>query len=99
MLTDATFGGHPVEVDIFDGEVLVTCKGVTGTLDQMDHWLHNHYRDNFQKYYFGVGDKMSEIIRDGERVKIACLEDEYLDFKIRLNKFIHDVRRAISSRV
>ena len=99
-LDDFTFGGYPIDVDhdLESGVTIVTCKEVSGTLDQLEDWLRNHHKDNYSKYYFGVGEKRSEIVRDGEMVKIACLKEEYVEFKIKLNKFIHvvDKNRARS---
>jgi hypothetical protein len=92
---DIGFGGYPVKMmhDSISGTTIITCKEVTGTLGQLEDWLFNHYKDPYTKYYFGYGDKRSEIVRDGEDVKIACLKENYLEFKLKLNKFIHGVGR------
>lgn len=93
---DLSFGEHPVDIDhdLDSGITVLTCKGVTGTLDQLENWLYNHYRDNLTKYYFGVGSKLSEIVRDGDKVKIACLQEDYVEFKLKLNRLIHGVNKA-----
>ena len=92
--TDVTFGGYPVLIlQDPSGVTIVSCKEVTGTLGQMEDWLRGHYKDGLTRYYFGYGDKRFEIVRDGDKVKIACLEEDYVGFKLKLNKFIHDVSR------
>lgn len=89
---DFTFGGYPIETfHLTQYGVAITVKGVTGTVDQLEHWLRNHYKDPYAKYYFGFGEKRSEIVRDGELIKIACLSENYVEFKLKLNKFIHVV--------
>lgn len=98
MITNVTFGEYPVYVSSVNNEILVTCKGVTGTLEQLDYWLQNHRKNNFEKFYFGYGGKHSEIVRDGEEIKIACLSENYHSFKLKLNKFIHDVNRQETIR-
>ena len=91
--TDVTFGGYPVLILEESGVTLVSCKGVTGTLGQLEDWLHNHKKMGIIKWYFSYADKRSEIVVDGERVKIACLEEDYNEFKVKLNKFIHGRNR------
>jgi hypothetical protein len=98
VITNVFFGGYPVSISFIGEEVLVTCKGVTGTLEQLDYWLQQHRKNNFEKFYFGYGGKLSEIVRDGEEVKIACLSENYQSFKLKLNKFIHDVNRQKTVR-
>ena len=95
--TPLMFGGYPVQFHYgYENKdiIMVTCKGVTGSLDQLEDWLFNHIRNPYQPYYFGYGEKRGEIVRDGELVKIACLSEEYVGFKIKLNKLIHGVNRA-----
>jgi hypothetical protein len=95
MKTDVTFGGYPVELSFIGNNTLVTCKGVTGTIDQLDYWLHNHNKNNFEKFYFGIGDKLSEIVRNKDNdVEIACLKEDYFGFKLKLNQFIHGVNKG-----
>lgn len=94
--TDVTFGDHPVFILEESGVTLVSCKGVTGTLGQMEDWLRHHKTTFATKYYFGYADKKSEIVLDSGMVKIACLEENYEEFKTKLNKFIHDCRRKRS---
>lgn len=96
--TDVTFGNYPVLILQEKGVTLVSCKGVTGTLGQLEDWLHNHKNMSVVRWYFGYADKRSEIIVDGERIKIACLEEDYKQFTKKLNKFIHDRRANGSSK-
>src|SRR5689334_1298129 len=96
--TDVTFGGYPVSILEEAGITLVSCKGVTGTLGQMEDWLYNHKKMFITKWYFGYADKRSEIIVDGDKVKIACLEENYQEFISKLNKFIHDCGRQRGSK-
>jgi hypothetical protein len=93
---DLSFGGYPVDVDHdLDTDVtIVTCKGVTGTVGQLENWLYNHYKDTLTTYYFGIGDKLSEIVRDGNEVKIACLKENYVEFKLKLNRLIHGINKC-----
>jgi hypothetical protein len=90
---DLTFGGYPAEINhVSDIDMTtITCKEVTGTLAQLEDWLFNHYKDPYTKYYFGAGVKRSEIVRDGNKVKIACLQEDYVEFKLKINRLIHDV--------
>lgn len=99
VLTETTFGGHPVSLEDYEGVTVVSCKGVIGTLDQLDYWLHNHKRTSTETFYFGVGEKRSEIVLQPDNmVKIACLQEDYFSFKLKLNKFIHGVHRASSRK-
>ncbi len=92
---DFTFGGYPIEEWHLNGDhMAITVKGLTGTVDQLEDWLFHHYSDPYRKYYFGLGDKLSEIVRDGDQVKIACLKEDYVGFKLKLNKFIHAVNKS-----
>lgn len=94
-MSEPSFGGHPVETTFFEDETVVTCKGISGTVTQLDHWLHNHKKNGLDKFYFGVGDKISEIEIEpvSNMVKIACLKEDYFSFKMKLNKYIFQVNK------
>lgn len=64
-----TFGGYPLTFEKKDGEVYITCKGLTGTIKQVNEFFRNKSNS---KYYF-----WSAKIRNfpNKRVKINCLED------------------------
>jgi hypothetical protein len=94
QIDETTFGGYPVTIQESNIGVLVACKGVVGTLDQLEYWLFNHVRSPYEKFTFGEGAKEAEIVRDGNLVKIACLQEEYVGFKLKLNNLIHGVNRA-----
>jgi hypothetical protein len=96
VATGVTFGGHPVLVLEESGVTFVSCKDVTGTLGQLEDWLHNHKTMYVTKWYFSYADKKSEIIVDGDKIKIACLEDNYKEFVPKLNKFINEFSRKRS---
>jgi hypothetical protein len=70
MNSEITFGNYPVEFSIKDDEVYISCKGVVGTLSQVEGFI----KDKFKKlrHYFG-----KSKIRHWHKglVKIDCLED------------------------
>lgn len=68
MNRELTFGGHPVEFKVIDDEVYITCKGVTGTLTQVENFLKQ--RGTNHKF----GKSKIRFWRNG-MVKIDCLED------------------------
>jgi hypothetical protein len=66
---EMTFAGYPVTMELIDDEVYVTCKSVTGSLEQGHAFLNGSKRE---KYYFGN----SRIVNSSNnKVKIDCLED------------------------
>ena len=66
---ELTFGGYPVTMELIDDEVYITCKGVTGSLEEGDNFLNGPKN---KKYYFGV----AKIRKTSDKVvKIDCLED------------------------
>jgi len=71
---ELTFGGFPVEMELIDDEVYVTCKGVTGSLTQAEKYLENK---KGEKFYFG-----ESRIRNypNKMVKIDCLIDSLENF-------------------
>lgn len=93
-----TFGGYPVEYRTIGDECFVSCKGVVGTMSQLERWLDNHLSDPYTKFYFGRGDKLSEIVRDGDDVKIACLRENYSKFVTKLTKFIHEYNNSSTAK-
>lgn len=71
---EMTFAGYPVTMELIDDEVYVTCKGVTGSLEQGHAFLNGSKND---KYYFGA----AKIINTpNKKVKIDCLEDKKEQF-------------------
>lgn len=71
---ELTFNGYPVSLELIDGEVYVTCKGVTGSLTQAEKYLDN---EKGKKFYFG-----ESRIRNypDKMVKIDCLIDTFENF-------------------
>lgn len=89
---EKTFGGYPVIIESHLQYTLVKCKGVTGELSQLERWYKGHGKDDFAKFYFGFGDKLSEIvITPFNTVKIACLEEDYNSFKNKVKQLISNV--------
>jgi hypothetical protein len=84
-MPDLTFGDYPVTTKNLGSDVLINCKGVTGTLSQLTAWLDNHANDPYAKFQFGMGSKISDIIIDGTNVKIACLQEDYSTFKKKIS--------------
>jgi hypothetical protein len=66
---EMTFAGYPVTMELIDDEVYVTCKTVTGSLEQGHAFLNGSKN---KTYYFGD----SKIVNTtNKKVKIDCLED------------------------
>jgi len=72
-----TFGEYPVSFVKNDGEVYITCKGVTGTLTQLENHLINH------KKYKRFGE--SKITYKDSKVHIDCLSDTEEKFNNLIN--------------
>lgn len=68
MNENLTFGGYPVEFKVVDNEVYITCKGVTGTLTQ----VNNFFKGRGTNHMFGQSKIRSW--RD-KMIKIDCLQD------------------------
>lgn len=64
-----TFGGYPLKVIFLEGTTIIKCKGVSGTLNQIELFLNGKPHEVF---YFGES-KMVRL-RLGE-VEIDCLKD------------------------
>jgi len=69
MNNQLTFGGHPVKMELIDGEVYVTCKGVIGTDTQIKKFLKNK---SGGRYKFG---ESSIKCYPNKIVRIDCLSD------------------------
>lgn len=70
-----TFGGYPITFEYINGDVLVTCKGVTGSLSQAKNFLKP--KGGIVQHYFGT----SKIYnRPNKMVRIDCLEDTRKQF-------------------
>jgi len=66
---ELTFGGYPITFTKVDGEILITCKGLTGTLTQIDNFLK---KKTITRYKFG--DSNIRTCPD-KKVRIDCLTD------------------------
>ncbi len=75
MNNELTFNGFPITFDIVDGEVLITCKGVTATLEQ-GHLFMN--KQGSERCFFGECRIRSY---PNKMVKIDCLTDTLENFK------------------
>ena len=84
-MSNLTFGSYDVETRKIGEETFVSCKGVIGTLSQLENWLDNHKSEPFKKFHFGMGSKLSEIVIDGDYVKIACLQEDYSSFRKKVS--------------
>lgn len=73
------FNGYDCKITRVNGNTVIECKGIIGTLDQLLLWLSNHKKDPYKTYYFGRN-KPSKIEVQGSKVKIGCLEDNYQKF-------------------
>lgn len=69
MNNQLTFGGYPIEMELIDGEVYVTCKGVIGTDTQIKKFLKNK---SGGRYKFG---ESSIKCYPNKMVRIDCLSD------------------------
>ena len=69
MNNQLTFGGYPIEMELIDDEVYVTCKGVTGTASQIKTFLKNK---SGGRYKFGDS---SIKCYPNKIVRIDCLSD------------------------
>lgn len=69
MINNLTFGGYPITLEIIDNVVHITCKGVTGTEDQVLTFLRNKTKE---RYKFG-----NSYIKSypKQKVRIDCLTD------------------------
>jgi len=63
------FGGFPIEFSWVDNEVLIHCKGLIGTLLQVDTFLN----DNTNKRHFFGTCKIRKW--RNHQIKIDCLQD------------------------
>lgn len=80
-----TFGGYPITYANIDNECLLTCKGLTGTLSQLEKFV---LCDGKVKCKFGS----AKIRKWGSDIKIDCLTDtrEQLNFLYDYFKNIND---------
>lgn len=76
MKVELTFGGYPVDFKVVNGEVYITCKGVTGTLTQVQAFLSDKQMRKQHKF----GKSIIKPIR-GKMVKIDCLRDKKRQMK------------------
>jgi len=74
MNEDLTFGGHPVEFEVKENEVFITCKGVTGTLTQVNNFL----KGRGQNHKFG---QCKIRFWKDRKIRIDCLEDTKVQMK------------------
>jgi hypothetical protein len=74
-----TFGGFPMTFELIDGEVYATCKGVTGSLTQVEKFLK---KKDKTRCYFGVA-RMTGY--PNKMVKIDCLKDTKEQLKFLFN--------------
>jgi hypothetical protein len=70
MENQIIFNGYPVVFETINGEVYVTCKGVTGSLRQIENFMK--CKKSKRVKYFG-----ESKVRQWNKglVKIDCLED------------------------
>ncbi len=69
MDNQLTFGGYPVEFTKQDGEIYITCKGVTGTLTQIEKFLKKKSKTRYKFGNSNIRSYPKKIIR------IDCLFD------------------------
>ena len=75
MNEELTFGGEPVILEWVDGEVLIKCKNVIGTLTQVEGFINEK---GYVRHYFGE----CKIRKwTDHKIKIDCLEDTKENFK------------------
>lgn len=74
MNDQLTFGDHPIHMELINDEVLITCKGITGTLTQGHDFLN---RKKNTRCFFGESKIRSY---PNQIVKIDCLEDTLSQF-------------------
>lgn len=70
-----TFGGFPIEFEVIEGDVLVTCKGVTGTLSEMEAFIN---RKGTEPCRFGEAKIKAWV---NKQVRIDCLIEEMSHIK------------------
>ena len=69
MESQITFNGFPVTFEAIDGEIFISCKGVTGTLSDVDRFFNSK-----SKHARRFGTSKIRLWNKGF-VKIDCLED------------------------
>lgn len=84
-----TFGGYPIELEWVDNEVLIHCKGLTGTLTQVEGFIKEK---NGKRHFF---DKSKIRKWRNHEIKIDCLQDskEQFNYLYEQAKIYRDEQR------
>lgn len=73
-MNDLKFAGYPITLEQINDEIFINCKGLTGTLSQVEEFLSDI---NNKRHYFGK----AKIRRwRNAQIRIDCLIDDYSQF-------------------
>jgi hypothetical protein len=94
-MNNLEFGGYPVKHRKVDNTVLVNCKNVTGTLDQLLDFMSTPY----ESHHFGIRTKkVAEINHNplSNEVIIGCIKEDFNQLKSKLSWLKKQYQRKTS---
>jgi hypothetical protein len=87
---EALFGGYPVDIEVRGDDAILTCKGVTGKLSQLEAYMQ---KKNYPSNYYPFGDNC-HIEEEGKFIRIACLKES----RSMINRLVSQLRLEMNKQ-